>query len=132
MLDAVRSEAVEIEVEGTSTGSPMITLRSGVTLRGGTLLFGAKGVRLTRDNTLDGVSVRTAVDEVAILNDTSFEDLGTLTLRNVTTAGQVLIKPKTRFAPGTWRWTGSTSNVPTSAAASCAAPTGAFPRARRT
>jgi hypothetical protein len=52
-----------------------------VTLRGGVLEFGAKGVRLTSHNTLEGVTVRTAVDEVAVLNDTSVEDLGTLTLR---------------------------------------------------
>ena len=49
-------------------GMPMITLKPGVTLRNGTLTFGAKGVRLTRDNTLDGVTVVTAEDEVAILN----------------------------------------------------------------
>lgn len=69
----------------------MVALPPGVTLRGGTLQFGAKGVRLTRDNVLDGVTVLTADTEVAILNDTSVPELGTLTLRNVTTGGQVLI-----------------------------------------
>jgi hypothetical protein len=62
-----------------------------VKLRGGTLSFGAKGVRLTRDNELDGVTVLTEDDEVAILNDTSVVDLGTLTLRGVRTTGQVLL-----------------------------------------
>lgn len=91
LLDAVASEAVEIEVAGTVSGMPMITLKPGVALRGGVLEFGAKGVRLTSQNTLDGVTVRTVEDEVAVLNDTSVDDLGTLTLRNVVTAGQVLL-----------------------------------------
>jgi hypothetical protein len=59
-------------------------------LRGGTLRFGAKGVRLTRDNELTGVTVRTAESEVAIFNDTSVDDPGTLSLRDVRTVGQVL------------------------------------------
>ena len=91
LLDAVGSDAVEIEVRGTVSGMPMITLKSGVALRGGVLEFGAKGIRLTSGNLLDGVTVRTADDEVAVLNDTSVEHLGTLTIRNVTTAGQVLL-----------------------------------------
>lgn len=91
LLDAVASNAAEIEVRGTVSGMPMITLKPGVVLRGGVLEFGAKGVRLTSQNTLDGVTVRTAADEVALLNDTSVDDLGTLTLRNVTTVGQVLL-----------------------------------------
>lgn len=70
LQDAVQSEATEIEVRGELTGMPMVTLQPGVTLRGGTLRFGAKGVRLTRDNTLDGVTVLTAPHEIAILNDT--------------------------------------------------------------
>lgn len=91
LVDAVASDTVEIEVRGTVSGMPMITLRPGVTLRGGVLEFGAKGVRLTSGNTLEGVMVRTADDEVAVLNDTSVDDIGTLTLRNVTTSGQVLL-----------------------------------------
>ena len=63
----------------------------GVRLRGGTLRFGAKGVRLTRDNVVEGVTVLTADHEVAILNDTTVADLGTLTLRDVRTTGQVLL-----------------------------------------
>ena len=100
LLDAVQSDAMEIVVQGTIAGIPMITLRPGVTLRNGTLTFGAKGVRLTRDNTLDGVTVETAEDEVAILNDTGVDDLGTLTLRNVRTIGQVLILADDRVGAG--------------------------------
>lgn len=91
LADAVSGGALEIEVQGTIAGSPMITLPPGATLRGGTLQFGAKGVRLTRDNTLEGVTVLTEPDEVAILNDTSVADLGRLTLRDVTTRGQVYL-----------------------------------------
>ena len=91
LAEAIRSGAEVIEAKGTITGSPMITLPPGVTLRGGTLQFGAKGVRLTSDNTLDGVTVLTAEDEIAILNDPSVADLGTLTLRDVTASGQVLL-----------------------------------------
>jgi hypothetical protein len=70
---------------------PMITLRPGVTLRGGTLRFGAKGVRLTSDNRLEDVTVIVPDHEVAIGNDTSVSDFGRLTLHNVLTRGQVLL-----------------------------------------
>jgi hypothetical protein len=70
---------------------PMMTLRPGVTLRGGTLRFGAKGVRLTSDNVLEDVTVIVPDWEVAIGNDTAIGDFGRLTLRNVRTRGQVLL-----------------------------------------
>lgn len=89
-----------IEVEGTITGSPMITLAPGMTLRGGTLEFGAKGVRLTTDNTLEDVAILTAKQEAAILNDTSVTSLGTLNLRNVTTRGQILLLAEDRVRSG--------------------------------
>ena len=89
--EALTSGAREIHIVGTISGSPMITVPPGVSLRGGVLKFGAKGIRLTSDNTLDGMTVMTADDEVAILNDTSVADMGTLTLRNVRTVGQVLL-----------------------------------------
>ena len=91
LTQALQSGVEEIEVEGTLSGMPMITLPPGVRLRGGTLKFGAKGVRLTSDNEVEGVTVLTADTEVAILNDTSVADLGTLTLRDVRTTGQVLL-----------------------------------------
>ena len=40
------------------------------------LRFGAKGIRLTSDNTLDGVTVLCPHDEVAILNDTTVAGWG--------------------------------------------------------
>jgi hypothetical protein len=91
LVEALQSNVEEIEVRGTLSGMPMITLPPGMRLRGGSLRFGAKGLRLTSDNKVEGVTVLTADDEVAILNDTSVTDLGTLTLRDVRTSGQVLL-----------------------------------------
>jgi hypothetical protein len=91
LMDALESEVSDIEVQGTLTGMPMITLRPGVRLSGGTLRFGGKGVRLTHDNELNGVTIITPPHEVAILNHTGVTDLGTLTMRDVQTEGQVLL-----------------------------------------
>ena len=91
LVEALQSGVGEIEVRGTLSGMPMVTLPPGVRLRGGTLKFGAKGLRLTSDNEVEGVTVLTADAEVAILNDTTVADLGTLTLRDVRTTGQVLL-----------------------------------------
>jgi hypothetical protein len=78
-------------VDGSLAGMPMITLRPGVSLRGGILRFGAKGVQLTSDNRLEDVTVIVPDHEVAIGNDTAVSDFGRLTLRNVRTRGQVLL-----------------------------------------
>jgi hypothetical protein len=90
-LLAALAAADDIEVDGSLSGMPMITLRPGVTLRGGTLRFGAKGIRLTADNRLENVTVLVPDHEVAIGNDPSVPDLGHLTLRDVRTRGQVLL-----------------------------------------
>lgn len=70
---------------------PVITLAPGVRRRGGTLEFGAKGVRLTRDNVPEDVTICSPEQEAAVLNDVTVADLGTLVLRGVRTTGQVLI-----------------------------------------
>lgn len=88
---ALGSGAREIQVDGTITGSPSVTLPPGTTLVGGELVFLAKGVRLTRDNTLRDIAIRTTPYEVAVYNDTSIPDAGTLSFRNVTTVGQVYL-----------------------------------------
>lgn len=88
---AIESGQPAIEVQGTVSGMPMTTLAPGVRLRGGTLQFGAKGLRLTRGNVLEETTVLTADGEVAILNDTTVADFGTLSLRDVRVAGQVLL-----------------------------------------
>ena len=91
LADAIGAGSSEIVVEGTITGSPSITLPPGTTLRGGRLVFTGKGVRLTRDNTLRDITITTIPYEVAVYNDTSVRDTGTLTFVNVTTVGQVLV-----------------------------------------
>ncbi len=91
LADAISAGAGEIVVQGTISGSPSITLPPGSTLRGGELVFTAKGVRLTRDNTLRDIVITTTPYEVAVYNDTSQPDTGTLVFENVTTVGQVLI-----------------------------------------
>ena len=91
LAEAISSGAREIRVDGTITGSPSITLPEGTTLRGGELDFFAKGVRLTKDNTLRDITITTTPYEVAVYNDTSVADAGTFAFENVTTVGQVLI-----------------------------------------
>lgn len=91
LANAISVGAVEIVVEGTITGAPSITLPEGTTLRGGQLAFLAKGVRLTCNNTLKDITITTTPYEVAVYNDTSVPDAGTLRFVNVTTVGQVYI-----------------------------------------
>jgi hypothetical protein len=105
---AVQSGAKAIEVQGEIRGMPMVTLGPGVRLRGGTLVFGAKGVCLTRDNVVEGVTIRCPDHEVAVLNDTGVSDLGTLTLRNVKTTGQVLLLARDAVKAGKVRVAGLT------------------------
>lgn len=91
LIDALESGAKSVEVHGVLSGLPPLTLAPRVRLRGGTLRFEAAGLRLTRDNGLDGVTVLCPDGEVAIANDTSVPDLGTLSLRGVRATGQVLL-----------------------------------------
>jgi hypothetical protein len=92
--------ADDIEVAGSVSGMPMITLRPGVRLHGGRLRFGGKGVRLTANNRLEDITVIVPDHEVAISNDTTVRDLGRLSLRNVRTAGQVLLLASDAVAAG--------------------------------
>ncbi|MFI5086140.1 MAG: hypothetical protein ACHP7K_09440 [Actinomycetales bacterium] len=91
LKEALASGAREIEISGTLKGMPSVTLPPGVALRGGELVFGAKGLRLTRDNTVENVTVRTSAHELAIYNDHTVADLGTLHLVDVTSYGQVYL-----------------------------------------
>jgi len=91
LKSALDEGASVIEVTGTVTGSPGITLPPGTTLKGGRLEFGAKGIRLTRNNTLSDIEVVVPEHEIAVYADTRQADWGTLTLTNVTTVGQVAI-----------------------------------------
>jgi len=93
---AVRDGVKTIEVSGTIKGAPRVVLAPGVSLRGGRLEFGSKGALLTRDNTLEDIRggqsrTRDRDHEIAIYADTTQRDWGTLTLRGVTTVGQVAL-----------------------------------------
>jgi hypothetical protein len=90
LIEALAS-ARDIEVDGSLSGMPMISLPPGVSLRGGALQFGAKGIRLSSDNVLEDVTVVVPDWELAIFNDTSVTGFGRLSLRNVRTRGQVLL-----------------------------------------
>lgn len=100
LTDALAAGATAIEIDGTVSGIPSLTLPPGVSLRGGALEFKAKGLRLTSDNEVSNLRVVTAAREPAIYNDTSVADLGTLTLSNVTTVGQVYLVAEDRVRAG--------------------------------
>lgn len=100
LTDALAQGATDIEVVGTLQGMASLTLPPGVSLRGGELVFGAKGLRLTRDNTLEDLTVRTSAHEQAIFNDSSLADLGTLTLLNLTVHGQVYLSAEGNVRAG--------------------------------
>ncbi len=88
---AIDQRAAHIVVTGEVSGMPMVTLGEGQRLSGGTLRFGASGVRLTRDNLLEDITILCPEHERAVLNDTSVPDFGTLSLREVRTEGQALL-----------------------------------------
>ena len=90
-LAALEKGATHIELVGTLKGLPSVTLPPGVAVRGGELIFGAKGLRLTSNNTVQDLIITTVPHEAALYNDTSVSDLGTLSLANVTTTGQVYL-----------------------------------------
>jgi hypothetical protein len=100
LLDASGRDGARIEIHGALSGMPMIRLAPGVHLRGGELQFGAKGLQLTRDNVVEGVSLRTAEHEPAILNDLTVETLGAIVLKDVVTVGQVLLLGDGRVRSG--------------------------------
>ncbi len=91
LQDAIGRGVPHIVAEGEISGMPMITLSEGQRLWGGTLRFGACGVRLTRDNVLEGVTIIVPEHERAVLNDTNVPDWGRLEVRDVQTEGQVLL-----------------------------------------
>ncbi|MCQ9164362.1 hypothetical protein [Arthrobacter sp. STN4] len=91
LADAFGSGNLAVEVVGSLRGMPSLTLPPGASLRGGSLAFGAKGLRLTSNNTVQDTTITTAPHEVAIHNDTTVTALGTLSLANVTTTGQVFL-----------------------------------------
>jgi hypothetical protein len=91
LAEAAKQPGARIELAGQIDGLASVALAPGVQLRGGTLRFGSKGLRLSRDNTLSAVSVEAAEHEPAIFNDTEQRSLGTLVFNDVRTVGQVLL-----------------------------------------
>lgn len=94
LAKAISDKATHIQVEGVIKAPSSITLPEGTALSGagtGILEFTGKGVRLTRDNTLSDITIKTIDYEVAVYNDTSVADAGTLVLNHVKTVGQVYL-----------------------------------------
>jgi hypothetical protein len=92
LLGALGDGAREIRIVGTIVGMPSIRLQPGVKLVGGSLVFGARGVVLSSDNLLQDIEIRCPAHELAVTNDTAQADLGTLSLINLRTTGQVLLQ----------------------------------------
>jgi hypothetical protein len=91
LLGALGERRGEIRIDGVLHGMPSIKLPPGTRLVGGKLTFGAKGLVLSADNRLDDIDIDCPPHEVAIGNISTVESLGTLTLNNVRTKGQVLL-----------------------------------------
>lgn len=89
--DALADGANVIQVVGTLQRMHSLTLPPGVGLRGGELVSGAKLQRLTRDNTLENLTLRASAHEQAIYNDSSLTELGTVALLNLTIHGQAYL-----------------------------------------
>lgn len=101
LLGALRDGERKIELTTTLTGMGSLMLPPGVSLRGGGLEFGAKGLRLSSNNTIENLSVTVPDHEIAIYNDTSVKDLGTLTLRGITVRGQIYLQASNNVRSGT-------------------------------
>jgi hypothetical protein len=100
LLSAIEDRVDEIRILGTLSGMASLRLPPGARLAGGTLMFGARGVVLSSDNSLDNVEIVCPSHEVAVANDTSQSSLGTLSLTNVRTKGQVLLSAENSVRDG--------------------------------
>ena len=101
LLGALRDGEKKIELTTTLSGMGSLMLPPGVSLRGGGLEFGAKGLRLSSNNTIENLSVTVPDHEIAIYNDVSVKDLGTLTLRGITVRGQIYLQASKNVRSGT-------------------------------
>ena len=101
LLGALRDGAQKIELTTTLSGLGSFTLPPGVSLRGGGLEFGAKGLQLSSNNTVENLSV--TVPDTRSRSTTTYrsQDLGTLTLRGITTRGQVYLQASSNVRSGT-------------------------------
>ncbi len=99
LVGAVQShEILDICVDGLLIDVPALSLHPGVTLSGldasACLRFieGIDGLRLSRDNRIEGLLLHASDHCRAVHNDTSVESLGTLTLKDVSARGQVSLE----------------------------------------
>ena len=100
LTHALANGATTVEILGTITGTPSLTVPPRVSLRGGTIGFKAKGPKLASNNSLSDVRVVTAESEAAIVNDISIADFGTLAFANVTTIGQIYLVTNDQIQAG--------------------------------
>ncbi|QIS13998.1 hypothetical protein [Nocardia arthritidis] len=106
LLSAVASpDTRTITVATTIEGLPTVVLRPGAQLvgRGDAVLrfaAGADGIRLSRDNAVDGLRIEVDPDRRAIYNDTAVADLGRLELADLVVVGQIQILANTMVRAG--------------------------------
>ena len=96
-----------IEVAADLSGVPAITLRPGQTLRSlgdhrYTLAFiaDADGLQLTSDHVISNLALHTSAHKRAIWNDDSSPSLGSITLHNLRTIGQVQLLARNQVRSG--------------------------------
>jgi hypothetical protein len=89
LLAAIDDAVTEITVVGPISGLASLRLPPGVRLAGGSLVFGARGLVLSSDNTLEDVDITCPAHDIAITNDATRPEPGTFTLKGVRTTGQV-------------------------------------------
>jgi hypothetical protein len=101
LLAALDNSVTEITVSGTLSGMGSLRLPPGVGLAGGTLVFGARGLVLSADNSLEEIDIKCPAQEIAIATEVTQADLGALTLRGVSTVGQVFLVADESIRAGT-------------------------------
>ena len=95
LVEAIHApESTTIEVRGRFEGAPSLRLKPGQRLSGAAGAFigfepGGDGLILTRDNTVEGVELRTDPERNALANDTRVDGLGRLELQRVRTTGGI-------------------------------------------
>lgn len=101
LIKAINNKDIkEIRVEGKISGMSSFSLKAGVKISGGELIFKSKGLGLTKDNTISNLKITSPETEMAIFNNEKEEDWGTLEISNVETHGQVHIFAQNGFKKG--------------------------------
>lgn len=102
--DALAEGVRDIVVSGTVSGTTRIAVPAGGTLRGapegGRIESNAVAVRLGRDATVEDLEIVVPEHEVAVTAARDVDDWGTLTLRRITTDGQISLVAEDRVKAG--------------------------------